>query len=220
MDTLIETFYDAYLNISTYREPSDDIKENEHDNIYEATSYFFLERLFQIFPFAEDDHLVDFGCGKGRVLFMAAKHSCPRVTGYENNQQRYQVLQKNVAQYQQEHGSDTVFNVRRIDAQSADIDDSANKFFFFEPFHLSIYKKVTQNIIKSLEHKPREATIMLYLPHESTIEYYDTLKAFRKEIHVDSSLYYLGETLFTMPHFAFYANHSMVGSVDPYLIMY
>ena len=220
MDTLIESFYDSHLNISTHRELGDDIKENENDNIYEATSYFFLERLFQVYPFAEGDHLVDFGCGKGRVLFMAAQHSCARVTGYENNLQRYDILRKNVDQYRQKHGSGTVFDIRHIDAQSAEIDDGANKFFFFEPFHLSIYKKVMRNISKSLAKKQRDVTIFLYLPHESTIEYFDTVAAFRKEIHVDSTLYYLNESLFTMPHFAFYANHSMVGSVDPYLIMY
>ena len=216
----VDTLYDSYFGITTEREDGDDAVQGEHDNIYEVTSYFFLERLFQTFPFSKEDHIIDFGCGKGRVLFMASHYSCRYATGYENNKARFDVLQGNIQKYQQKHGTQTYFDVYNADAQSAVINDTANKFFFFEPFHLILYKQVVQNIIKSLEKNPRDVTFFLYLPHKDTLEYFDSLKMFNKEIHVDSTLYYVNEELVTMPQFAFYSNYSMADSVDPNFLLY
>jgi len=216
----IESVYDAYLNVFTQIEEGDETSDKEIYNAYEATSYFFLERLFKAFPFAHDDHMVDFGCGKGRVLFMASQHSCKYATGYENNKNRFKILQKNVEQYRQKHGSRTRFDIYDENAQSAVVDDSANKFFFFEPFHLDIYARVMQNILKSIDRKQRDVTIFLYLPQESTLKYLDAIRGLHKEIYVDSTLYYHDDQLVTMPYFAFYSNYSMENMVDPYFLIY
>ena len=220
METTIENVYDAYLNISTLIEDGDDITEKGLYNAYEATSYFFLERLFTVFPFAEDDHIVDFGCGKGRVLFMAAQYSCKRVTGYEINAKRFDILTDNLHRYRQKHGGDTIFDIRNENAQTADIEHTANKFFFFEPFHIKIFAQIIKNIEKSLRYRRRDVTIILYLPHESTIELFDGLHGFKKEIYVDSTLYYLDDSLLTMPHFAIYCNYSLEDIVNPYFLIY
>ena len=224
----IEALYDAYFDINTQQEEGDNIagaeQENAQDeiqdNIYEVTSYFFLERLFQTLPFSKEDHLVDFGCGKGRVLFMAAHYSCPHVTGYENNKARFEILTNNIRQYQGKHGEGTIFDVHNVDAQGAVIDDRANRFFFFEPFHLDIFDQVVKNIQDSLKRRQREVMLFLYLPHNSTLEYFDHIEGFKREIYVDSTLYHTDAALVTMPQFAFYANYSMVDSVDPGFLLY
>ena len=220
MDTTIEKVYDTYLNISTQIEDGDEISEKGIYNAYEATSYFFLERLFTVFPFVENDRMVDFGCGKGRVLFMAAQYSCKHATGYENNARRYNILEANLTSYQQKHGQNSQIIIRKENAQSAHIDDMANKFFFFEPFHINIFKQVLANIMHSLDIRQREITIILYLPHETTINYIDSIKTFQKEIYVDSTLYYLNDPLLTMPHFAIYCNYSLEDLVNPYFLIY
>jgi len=216
----VETLFDSYLNVHTRSEAGDDAKERASDNIYEATSYFYLERLFRAFPFEEGDHLIDFGCGKGRVLFMASLYSCGHVTGVENNEKRFSALGENVRSYQQKHGARTRFDIRNCDAQSAVIGDTANKFFFFEPFNTSVYAHVVRNILKSLERRPRDAAIILYLPEERTIKYLDTIGEFQKEVSVGSALYYLGEELITVPNTVFYANYSMGNAIDPNLLAY
>ena len=220
MNATIDFVYDAFLNISTQEEEGDETVVNGIYNAYEATSYFFLERLFQVFPFAEDDHMVDFGCGKGRVMFMAAQYSCKRITGYEINEKRAAILRDNLQRYRQKHGASTFFDIRNENAQSAVIDDTANKFFFFEPFHLSVYAKVIQNVRKSLERRHRDITIIMYLPQENTLRYLDAMEGFQKEICVESKLNYRKDSLLTMPYYAFYSNYSMEDIVDPYFILY
>ena len=220
MPTTIEKLYDSFFDIITHKDIDDETSEGEHDNIYEVTSYFLLERLFQTFPFREGDHLVDFGCGKGRVLFMASHYSCANVSGYENNKERFDILQNNIKQYQQKYGDKTIFDVHHLDVRSAVIDDRANKFFFFEPFHLVIFRQVVENILESLKRKQRDITIFLYLPHRDTLEYFDSLPMFNREIHADSILYYQGDEILNMPQFAFYSNYSMADSVNPDFLMY
>ena len=217
----IENLYDSYLNINTQRDgPADDMVEGEFDNTYEVTSYFFLERLFGAFHFFSDDHLVDFGCGKGRVLFMASHFNCGHVTGYEKNKARFDVLVNNIGRYQEKHGKETSFDVYNTDVKSAIIQDTASKLFFFEPFHLNVFRPLLKNINESLKRNEREMTIFLYLPHESTLEYFDSLKGFKREIMVDSTLFYQDETLAVMPQFAFYSNYSMTDYVNPDFLLY
>jgi len=220
MEITIERLYDSYLNVNTREERGDDAKQNINDNVYEATSYFFLENLFKAFPFEESDHIVDFGCGKGRVLFMASRHKCGRATGYENNAARFGTLQGNVARYRERHGDFTAFNIMNVDAQAARIDDDANRFFFFEPFGLKIFEKVICNILQSIDRKPRDATIFMYLPEAATLECLDAAQGFEREIHVDASLFYRDEPLINMRHFAIYSNYSMQDIVNPYFLIY
>jgi len=144
---LIDKLYDEKLNILTSRDYDMSVGKSG----YVPASYFFLEQIFTIFPFEEHDNLVDFGCGKGRVLFMAANKLCKHVTGYEINEKTYNLLEKNVANYRNKFGEETSFNLYKEDAQYVKISEAANKFFFFNPFHLKIYIKVINLLIASLK---------------------------------------------------------------------
>ena len=110
----IDRLYDNELNITSICKDCDSPNEKEAFNDYEPTSYYFLEKIFTAFPFKEKDHLVDFGCGKGRVLFMAAYNGCRHVTGYEVNEERYNILKKNVEGYQSRFGKETIFDIYRL----------------------------------------------------------------------------------------------------------
>src|SRR6185437_1423823 len=59
----------------------------KHASIYQASNYFLLEKAFEFLK-AEDANigLVDFGCGKGRVLIVAAYHGFKSITGIEFSQ--------------------------------------------------------------------------------------------------------------------------------------
>lgn len=129
---LIEKYYDDILNISTCFEVKDDEFLNDRKMFfnYQPTSYYFLEKLFSLFPLNDQDHIIDFGCGKGRVLFMAAYNSCKCVTGYEINEERYNITKINIENYQSKHGKNATFNVYKKDAQYEKNKRICNKFFF------------------------------------------------------------------------------------------
>ena len=62
---------------------------------YGPTYYIYLNKLYKKYPFESRDHLVDFGCGMGRVIFVAYRHGCKNITGVEINQDMYQMALDN-----------------------------------------------------------------------------------------------------------------------------
>jgi len=217
---LIEKYYDDILNISTIFEDADDAFLNERKVFfnYQPTSYYFLEKLFKLFPFTNQDHLIDFGCGKGRVLFMAAYNQCKIVTGYEINKQRYDILSENVEKYQNKFGKESVINILQEDAQYVKLDDTANKFFFFNPFELKVYVKVVNNIMASFKNNERNIAIYLYRPHESTVRYLDLIEIFNKNVYIGHTFMTTDISKVDMPQFAIYSNYKMEHSLNEYSI--
>lgn len=104
--------YDEFLKIRTGME-----EKNSHFNRniyfdYHPTKYSAIEDLFIKYPFEANDHIIDFGCGKGRVLIMAAYYSCKYITGYEFDTVRYGMLLKNINTFQDKFNNNSVvFNV-------------------------------------------------------------------------------------------------------------
>ena len=64
---------------------------------YEPTPYPVLERLAASGFLRPDDHLLDYGCGKGRVaFFLAARIGC-RVTGIDHSEKLVAMAEANRA---------------------------------------------------------------------------------------------------------------------------
>ena len=63
-----ERYYEELLNINTIGDQSwDETKKCYHP--YEPTPYFALDKLFENYYINENDFIIDFGCGKGRLNF-------------------------------------------------------------------------------------------------------------------------------------------------------
>jgi len=63
---------------------------------YEPSPYSELIKVFTEFPFANNNHLLDYGCGKSRVLITAALFDCARVTGVEINRDMYRIAESSI----------------------------------------------------------------------------------------------------------------------------
>ena len=77
--------YDDLLNIET-GERQVRFYKSFHYHPYEPTPYSVLEILFNEYELNKDDHLVDFGCGKGRLNFYVHNRFQAKVTGIEMNE--------------------------------------------------------------------------------------------------------------------------------------
>ena len=62
-----EKKYETLLNIQTSGEDKYHTSAKYHR--YEPTPYDVLETLFNHYQLTKNDHIVDFGCGKGRLNF-------------------------------------------------------------------------------------------------------------------------------------------------------
>lgn len=163
--------YEKLLNIDTKRAETR-MDKNKYYNLYEPTPYEALEVLLKSYKIKKEDHLVDFGSGKGRfTFFMNYFYDCA-TTGVEAVLEFHEKAKKNLQRYESKHKKryKNIFFVNQT-AESYEIGGFENKFFFFNPFSVSIFMSVVSNIIKSFERKERVVDIILYYPTDEYIRF-------------------------------------------------
>lgn len=167
-----ETRIDLKYNIST----GGCLELNSKNGYYQyvPSSYLMLDKLFSKIKFGMNDQLVDFGCGLGRVLVVAAEHGCNKCIGIEYNDEIFEKLVDNLRGYKLADSIE-VFN---IPAEEFKPQIHNNKFFFFNPFGIDIYRKVLFNIKQSLKLFDRECYIFFYAPYKEYVEVMEEEKEF------------------------------------------
>lgn len=88
MEYSIESVMDMHFQIDASMNAEDGTLSRDIFFNYQPSPYAELETLFSMYPFAESDRLIEFGCGKGRVLVMAMEYGCQKLTGYEIDDDR------------------------------------------------------------------------------------------------------------------------------------
>lgn len=164
-----EQYYEKLLNIKTSGEQKI-FNESLHYNRYEPTSYSALEILSKQYKFTEEDSIVDFGCGKGRLNFYINHFFDSTVTGIEMNNFFYKEALDNTRDYLKKHKKKTnKINFLNYFAEEYNINPSDNKFYFFNPFSIQIFIKVIGNILISVEKYERTVDVILYYPSDDYI---------------------------------------------------
>lgn len=153
--------------------------QSSHYNHYEATPYLILDALFDEYKLEMSDCFVDYGCGKGRVLFYVHNRFHNSVTGIEMNNQLYHKSLKNKAYYMQKASSRAgSIQITCCKAEEYEVKKYENRFYFFNPFSLEIFRKVVNNIVRSVEQENREVELILYYPTSKYIKYLETSTSF------------------------------------------
>lgn len=135
-----------------------------HASIYQASSYYLVEKAFSFFENEiKDGAFVDFGCGKGRVLIMAAHFGFKKIIGIELSQNLCVEAEANVEQFEALFPN-TVFKIFNEDAANYKIGKDQSYFFFFNPFDDFITLKVVKNILSSLKESPRKIFVIYINP--------------------------------------------------------
>ncbi len=177
MDKII----DRKLHIDTIGFREWNSKEARNYNRTESTPYEVLDILFNEILINNNDRLVDFGCGKGRVALYFNYIYNIFVTGIELNELSYEELIENKLSYLKTHKRNKEYlNFLKITAQKYEINEKDNIFYFFNPFSIKIFKMVIENIYKSLEIKKREINIILYYPSLAYLNFLDNKTVFNK----------------------------------------
>jgi len=107
---------------------------------------------------------IDFGCGKGKALLLAARRPFKRIIGVELAPELVDVARRNVAQYVKRSGGADVFELVCADAAEYRIPHDPAVFFFFNPFRAETMRPVLDNIRRSLEAAPREIYVIYKYP--------------------------------------------------------
>ncbi|MBD8070898.1 SAM-dependent methyltransferase [Bacillus sp. PS06] len=173
-----EYYYDKLLNIKTVGEQKG-FNESLHYHRYEPTPYSALEHLFNQYEMKSGDHVVDFGCGKGRLNFFINYMFRASVVGIELNETYYLDAIQNRKNYLKRYGK----NYDKIEflccpAEEYEISDFDNRFYFFNPFSVQIFMKIINHILRSFEKEMREIELVLYYPSNDYIYFLENQTAF------------------------------------------
>ncbi len=181
-----EKYYDKLLNINTIGNQNWK-NASIHNHPYEPTLYMALEELFKNYNLSKNDHIVDFGCGMGRLIFYINYYFKSYVTGVEINERHYEESLINKINYVKKNKkSEDKINFECNLAQQYEISTLDNKFYFFNPFSIQIFSKVINNILESYEENMRDMDVIMYYPSAEYLDFLDYKTPFilNKEVYL------------------------------------
>lgn len=158
----------------------------------ESSSYADLDRFIEEYDWMEDSRLVDFGSGKGRIVFYLNHRLGIPTTGIEINGVAYSHLMQNYTDYQMKFPNKAKdITLLEIKAEDYLIKSSDNVFYFFNPFMVNIFEEVALNIEESVLEHPRVVDIILYYPGIAFGYYLDKYSPFKKIKTIKNKKYML-----------------------------
>lgn len=143
----------SIVNLNSLTLAGNESKENHH---YQGASYFILYSLFKKLPsHLKEKPFIDFGCGKGRALFVAEQCGFLNLIGVDIAKELIHDAQQNLKVYKPLHAHSKISFVFS-DATTYSIPPNASVFYFFNPFGETILQQVIQQIKISFDNNPRE----------------------------------------------------------------
>ena len=167
---MTEREWDKRLRIKTIGREDED---NPHYSPYEPTPYSVLQRLADSGHIGRKDHLLDYGCGKGRVAFFMASVIGCRVTGIDHSKKLIDMAKEN---RKSSRLGDRVTLICTL-AEQYEVRDE-NVFFFFNPFSGKVFETVLRRLKESDVGK-----LILYYPSD---EYMIWLNLMPEVEHVET----------------------------------
>ena len=164
-----ESKWDQLLGIRTTGR--DDTNSDEYRYPYEPTPYCVLERMEESGFFGEEDGILDYGCGKGRVSFFLAHRTRAKTLGIEYDERIYRSAMENRATALS--GGHTQFALNRAEAYK--VPEHINRCYFFNPFSVEILRKVMARVLESYYETPREILLFFYYPSVEYLSYLMTV---------------------------------------------
>lgn len=202
---IVEFFFDFIYRTDTRREENlDDLtigSDNKERGVrYEPTKVLPLRKLFNYLRLRipDDRILVDFGCGKGRVLLIASDFGFKEVRGVEFAHELCEIAKNNCAVYKHPTAIRTEFKIIESDVVDYIINPDENVFFMFNPFDEVILSKIINNIATSLNIRPRRILIIYNRPKYSNV------------IEQQDKFIRLEECVFGGIRFALYSNSGQI----------
>jgi SAM-dependent methyltransferase len=140
-----------------------------HASIYMPLNYFILERLMrEIIKYDQSKTLLDLGCGKGRVMVVAAAFGFERISGIDISGEFCNEAAAATAACRQANPS-VRFTIIHGDAQFYDIPEEICNIFLFNPFDALIMTGVVSNILQSQQRCPRIMRVLYANPQHKSV---------------------------------------------------
>lgn len=143
----------SIVNLDNLTLAGDNSEQNHH---YQGASYFILFSIFDKLPKQTKSFpLIDYGCGKGRALFVAEQCGFTNLIGVDIAKELIEYANENKAIYKKKNQLSSI-DFLFEDATQYQIPQNAQVFYFFNPFGENIMQKVINKIRESIKLNPRK----------------------------------------------------------------
>ena len=123
---------------------------------YAATRYKELQKIIHYLKLTPQDVFVDFGCGKGRVVFFISTQGVKKVVGLELDPVLMNNARKNLQTMKVKHSP-----IELIEGDAINYDlKEATVLFFYNPFGSKTLQTIVDHLKKSLNVHPRQIRIL------------------------------------------------------------
>lgn len=131
-----------------------------HSNPYQPTRVRHTRQLLDALPLPDKPVLVDLGCGKGRLLCIAAEGHFERVVGVELSDQLALVAQRNGDRHRASGRATVPIDVVQADVLDFPIEADHNVFYCFRSFDRTLTEQVVDRIAASHAAAPRRLLLV------------------------------------------------------------
>jgi SAM-dependent methyltransferase len=165
-------WFDFQHRIHTYRQVTTDKMiiggaNSPHATLYCPTHLRSGRQVFRNLPIADFSRyiFIDFGSGKGRMLFLAAEHPFRSILGIEFAADLHATAEENIRRYR--NPKQACFDIRslNIDAAEFDFPNENCVLYFFFPFRRPVMEPLIDRLDRSLDQHPRDI-ILVYMNPE------------------------------------------------------
>jgi SAM-dependent methyltransferase len=152
----IYRIYERWFGLDT---PTDNLSRNAFayttDMVgYAPSDWLTAKRLDKIIRFSPTDVFADFGSGKGKMVFLAARYPFKKVIGIEISRHLHDIAQKNIEHTRKTFACSQV-ELIHMDVLDYQIPDDLTIAYFFNPFVNEIFTGVINHIHESFIRTPR-----------------------------------------------------------------
>jgi SAM-dependent methyltransferase len=132
---------------------------------YVPINWLTMRRILARLEVSTEDVFVDFGSGKGRPVFLAARYPFKRVIGVEISPELHRIAQANIRRNRHRLKCRDVQLVN-CDVVDYQIPDDVTVAFLFNPFRGDIFNSLIDNILRSIDECPRTVRLVYVNPFE------------------------------------------------------
>jgi SAM-dependent methyltransferase len=128
---------------------------------YQSHHPKILRRMISALEISHERYtFVDYGCGKGRVLLVAAEFPFRKIIGVEFAPQLAQIAARNLETHRGLRRKCNHVAALTMDATEYQLPAGPLVLFFYSPFVGPVMKKVVENIERSLRESPRAVYVL------------------------------------------------------------
>ena len=143
-----------WINLGRLKVTGEHAESGTH---YEAiTVTLFREAMAEIREPLNDFIFVDFGSGKGRMLFLAAELPFRRILGVEYSSYLHDIAERNIGSYRSPHQRCRNLASLNMDAATFDFPRENLVLYFFSPFRRPVMEPIIRSLDDSLGACPRD----------------------------------------------------------------